>query len=81
MKHNLSTRFVRQINKLPKVIEEKFYKQLEYLLANIRHPSLHAKKYDESGGVWQARVDDDFRFYFQIIGDTYLILDIRRHPK
>jgi hypothetical protein len=31
--------------------------------------------------LWQARVNDDWRFYFHIMGDTYLIRDIIRHPK
>jgi mRNA-degrading endonuclease RelE of RelBE toxin-antitoxin system len=31
-------------------------KQLEYLLCDIKHPSLHAKKFDEATGLWQARV-------------------------
>jgi len=31
--------------------------------------------------VWQARVNQDWRFYFQIRGDTYVIVTIVRHPK
>ena len=81
MKHVFSTHFARQIKKLPKVIKEKFYKQLVYLLTDIRHPSLRCKKYGGTDGIWQARVDDNFRFYFQINGDIYLILDIIKHPK
>jgi hypothetical protein len=30
---------------------------------------------------WQARVNDDWRFYFTMEGDTYLIRDIAPHPK
>ncbi len=81
MRHDFSSHFVRQLNKLNKKVEGKFYKQLTYLLTDIRHPSLRAKKYDENAGIWQARVDNDFRFYFQIVGDTYLILSIIKHPK
>jgi len=50
-------------------------------LTNLRHPSLRAKKYDEAQDIWQARVDDDDRFYFQIEDDTYRILSIIPHPK
>ena len=79
MKHIFIDRFVRQLKKMPRVVEEKFYKQLAYLLTDIRHPSLRAKKFDETQGIWQARVDDHFRFYFQIDGDTYVIVNILPH--
>jgi hypothetical protein len=51
------------------------------LLQNLRHPSLHAKKYDEGKDRWQARVNQDWRFYFVIQDDTYILQDITRHPK
>ena len=55
----------------PKEIREIFYKQIEYLRKDLRHPSLRAKKYGGTTDVWQARVTDTVRFYFQIAGDTY----------
>ena len=76
-----SSRCLRNFSGLPKIVQRKFYKQLAYLLTDIRHPSLRAKKYDEGDGIWQARIDDHFRFYFQINGNTYLILSIVKHPK
>jgi hypothetical protein len=51
------------------------------LRQNLRYPSLKAKKYNEEKGIWQGRVNRDYRFYFQIIGDTYHILMIVPHPK
>jgi hypothetical protein len=42
---------------------------------------LHAKKYDEALDRWQARVNKDWRFYFNIVDDTYVIRDIIPHPK
>jgi hypothetical protein len=42
---------------------------------------LRAKKYDEGKDRWQARVTRDWRFYFLIEGDTYILQDITRHPK
>lgn len=59
----------------------KFDKQLTFLLSNLRHPSLRAKKYDEAQDIWQARVDDDYRLYFMIQGDSYILLSIIPHPK
>ena len=48
---------------------------------NSHHPSLRAKKYDEGQGLWQARVNKDWRFYFLIQNDGYLIVNIIPHPK
>lgn len=73
--------FKKSLRAFPEHIREKFYKQVEFLCGNIRHPSLHAKKYDESNGIWQARVDKNIRFYFVIENDTYILLDITYHPK
>ena len=73
--------FLDNFAKLSETTKRKFKKQLGFLLQNIQYPSLHAKKYNEKQGVWQARVDNNFRFYFQIKKDTYFILNIIRHPK
>jgi len=59
-----SDRFKRSIRKAPERVQKNFEKQVSRLLINLRHPSLHAKKYDETHGVWQARVNRDWRFYF-----------------
>jgi mRNA interferase RelE/StbE len=66
---------------LPAVIRKAFGKQLRFLLANPSHPSLRAKKYSEALDIWQARVTRDWRFYFKIDGDEYVILSIIPHPK
>jgi len=76
-----SNRFLRQYAALPEAVKAKFDKQLGFLLAHLRHNSLRAKKYDEVQDIWQARVDNHYRFYFQIAGDTYRILSITPHPK
>ena len=56
-------------------------KQLNLLRDNLRHPSLNAKKYGGADNVWQGRVNRDYRFYFQIDGDTFRIISITPHPK
>jgi len=76
-----TAQFQRAFHSLPKNIKQKFEKQANYLLQNIRYPSLQAKKYDEGRDIWQARVDDNYRFYFVIEEDIYILLDIRSHPK
>jgi mRNA interferase RelE/StbE len=64
----------------PSRIQKLFQKQVALLLQNLRHPSLRAKKYDEARDIWQARVDRGWRFYFQIRGDTYYLLNLTPHP-
>ncbi|HLC21435.1 MAG TPA: type II toxin-antitoxin system RelE/ParE family toxin [Candidatus Methylomirabilis sp.] len=81
MKAAFSQRFTRQYRALSPERKAKLDKQLGLLLSNLRHPSLRAKKYDEARDVWQARVDEDYRFYFKIEGDTYRILAVRHHRK
>ena len=65
----------------PPAVRKAFDKQAKLLEQNLRHPSLRAKKYDESKDRWQARINRDWRFYFTIEGDAYYIQDITPHPK
>jgi hypothetical protein len=81
MQYRPTERFLASYESAPLRIQRAFDKQLAYLLRNLRHPSLHAKKYDEKLDRWQARVTRDWRFYFRIEGDTYVLLDIMKHPK
>ncbi len=76
-----SKHFLRNYHKAPKEIQQAFDKQSLLLLQNLRHPSLHAKKYDEGQDLWPARVTGAWRFYFKIVGDTYRMEEIRAHPK
>lgn len=71
--------FKRALREFDKIVERKLAKQLHFLLANIKHPSLRAKKYVEETGLWQARVDKQIRFYFRIRDDAYVLYDIYRH--
>ena len=74
-------RFRRSYRDAPPVIQQAFDKQVRLLVANLRHPSLRAKKYDQNRGIWQARVTRGWRFYFLIEADTYILLDLIPHPK
>ena len=80
MKYVFGHGFTVRLEALPLSIRTKFFKQLNFLIVNIRHPSLQAKKYNEARGLWQARVDRNYRFYFLIKKDTYVLIDIRSHP-
>ena len=76
-----SDRSKNDYRRAPAEIQKAFDKQARLLSTNLQHPSLHAKKYNEAHDLWQARVNRDWRFYFVIRGDTYIIVTIVRHPK
>jgi plasmid maintenance system killer protein len=90
MKIVLSDRASIAIADAPRPVRKAFHKQLAFLerdlhhpslRANLHHPSLRAKKYDEARDIWQARVNKDWRFYFKIVDDAYVIRDVVPHPK
>ena len=81
MKIIYTSRFKESFKFLPKEVKKKFKKQAILLLNNPRHPSLRTKKYNERRGIWQARVNRSYRFYFLIKGKVYILLEIKLHPK
>ena len=81
MKVVLSDRAIESLMDAPDNVQRAFDKQLRFLVNNLQHPSLHAKKYDETKDLWQARINRGWRFYFTITDDTYRIEKIIPHPK
>jgi mRNA-degrading endonuclease RelE of RelBE toxin-antitoxin system len=81
MKIDYLPRAEKALADAPADVRKAFFKQAKFLAQDLRHPSLHAKKYDERKDRGQARVNKDWRFYFNIVGDTYVIRDIIPHPK
>lgn len=71
--------FLNNLKNFSVPVKKKLKKQISYLVVDLRHPSLHAKKYDEAQDIWQARIDRGVRFYFSIEEDAYFLLDIKRH--
>jgi hypothetical protein len=74
-------RFLRSYEEASAAVQKQCDKQLGILTRDLRHPSLRAKKYDEARGIWQARVNRGWRFYFMIVDDRYYLLDMMAHPK
>ena len=81
MKVVLTDRAVEALKDAPTTVQRAFDKQLRFLETNLLHPSLRAKKFSESENLWQARINKDWRFYFKIESDTYIIVRIIPHPK
>ncbi len=76
-----TAQFSRAYRDAPALIRRAFEKQSLLLLENPRHPSRRIKKYNTAEGKWQGRVNQDWRFYFRMVGDAYVMTDIIPHPK
>ncbi len=81
MKLEYTESALRALHDLSAPIRKAFIKQAAFLVQNLHYPSLRAKKYSESGDWWQARVNSNWRFYFKIVDDRYIITGIIPHPK
>ena len=81
MKITYSQKALDDIEESPAAVRKAFFKQVALLVHNVHHPSLRAKKYDESRDVCQARVNKAWRFHFTIRDDTYQIERVIPHPK
>ncbi len=81
MRISYSRRFLTSLEEAPPAVRKAFFKQLGFLASDLRHPSLRAKKFDDARGLWQARVNRDWRFYFTVEGGEYRLHDIIAHPK
>lgn len=81
MRVEFSAHAIRDYEALPTKLKQATDKQFAFLLKNFLHPSLRSKKYNESEDIWQARITKSYRFYFKIVGDTYYIIRVIKHPK
>src|SRR5215475_1880680 len=61
MRAVLTESFAANLIASPPEVQKAFGKLLTNLLRDLRHPSLRAKKYEERSGLWQARINDDWR--------------------
>ena len=73
--------FLRAYTKAPQTIQHAFDKQARLLLSNLSHPSLRAKKYDESRTSGKGASPGVGVLIFTIEGDTYALHEIKSHPK
>lgn len=54
MKIAFSDRAIEALKAAPSAVRTSFNKQIRFLVNNLHHPSLRAKKYDETRDLWQA---------------------------
>lgn len=81
MRISLTRSAKKQLRDLPDHVKKKARKQFDFLLADIKHPSLDIKKYQGFDDLWQGRIDKGYRFYFYIVNPEYIIISIISHPK
>jgi len=76
----LSKNADRQLQKLPKEIQRKFIKQLNFLTQNPQHPSLRARK--KSGtNIYEARIDHHYRFTYLFELNEATIITVGPHDE
>ncbi len=81
MKIQTTRPFDQDYETLPEEIKEQADKQLALLLENPRHPSLRLRRIKGVKDIWEGRVSRDYRFTFQIDGDTYILRRIGKHDQ
>ncbi|MEW5871033.1 MAG: type II toxin-antitoxin system mRNA interferase toxin, RelE/StbE family [Chloroflexota bacterium] len=75
-------RFLRLYARLPVHIQEKVKKQVRLLAENPRHPSLQTKPIQGVTGIYEARVDQDFRLtYEREANDTLVLRVVGKHDE
>ena len=69
-------RFKKSVLDLDGRTREKLRKQLEILISNPRHPSLGVKKIKGTKSIFEARVDDHYRFTFEYEEKNEIVLRV-----
>ena len=76
--------FKRDFRKLPEEIKRRVEAALRLLLSNPHHPSLQIKKVRGKiikgySNIFEGRITRDYRFFFLIETDAYVLLRCGRH--
>lgn len=69
MIYERTRRFNKSLESLPANIQEKTIKALTLFVRDAQHPSLQVKKMKKHKGIWEARVDQFYRFTFEYYRD------------
>ena len=73
--------FQKCYQRLPGHIQKKIDKQIQIMSHNLFHPSLHTKKIKGTEGIWEARVDIQYRMTFEFAGDTIFLRVAGNHDE
>jgi mRNA interferase RelE/StbE len=69
-------RFKKNVLELDKKTREKLKKQLVHLMTEPRHPSLQIRKIKGTLSIFEARVNDFYRFTFEYGENNEIILRV-----
>jgi len=75
-KIRFTRRFLKSFAHLPAPVQEKIKKQIAWLAENPRHPSLQTKPIQGAPGIYEARVDADYRLTYERDADDTLVLRV-----
>ncbi|MDP3184251.1 MAG: type II toxin-antitoxin system RelE/ParE family toxin [Anaerolineales bacterium] len=77
-----SERFEASYEELPAEIRKKVLKAMRLLAENPRHPSLQTKPIQSFKGIYEARVDINYRMtYERLPNDVLVIRTVARHDE
>jgi len=74
-----TTHFERDYKKLPASIQKRTDEKLKLLIQNVSHPSLRVRRVQKYKGVFEGSITRDYRFFFQITTEGYILLRIGKH--
>lgn len=78
--------FYKDLDELPKQLQEKVFSKLKLLQKNTDHPSLRVKKIKGTDYIWEMSINMQYRITFQWKDDNVVILrrvgthDILQNP-
>ncbi len=75
-KIKFTRRFLKSFARLPAAVQEKIKKQIALLAENPRHPSLQTRPIQGAAGIYEARVDSDYRMTYERDADDTLTLRV-----
>lgn len=71
--------FKKDFQELSQEIKLITQKKLELFMNDFRHSSLRVKKMEGLNNIWEGRINDNYRFTFQIDGDICILRRIGSH--
>jgi len=74
-----TTYFERDYKRLPPTIQKRTDEKLKLLLQNLSHPSLRVRRVQKYKGVFEGSVTKNYRFFFQITTEGYILLRVDKH--
>ncbi len=76
-----SERFDAKYEFLPLRLRAKVKKALKLLDADFRHPGLHSHPVRGHEGVYEARIDQQYRMTYERRGDTLIMRNLDNHDE